>query len=200
MTAPRDGLPRRRVHRRCHCPLVDAQISSIFRWTRTGHSRCTTAFVVNHDRVMERVMADSVRKVFMAVLVTGTIAASPVSALAKDHHHHRDHGRHEDRVVIVREPGRYDRHYDPAREYVRNDRVYRERRLGSGDRIYRGYDDRYYCRRGDGTTGLIVGGIAGGVLGNVIAPGDSKTLGTLIGAGGGALLGRAIDRNHVTCR
>ena len=96
------------------------------------------------------------------------------------------------------EPGY--RSYDPARYYVRDDRAYRVRRLGSRDRIYRGSDDRYYCRRGDGTTGLIIGGVAGGVLGNVIAPGESKTIGTLIGAGGGALLGRAIDRNHVSCR
>ena len=40
----------------------------------------------------------------------------------------------------------------------------------------------------------------GGVLGNVIAPGDSKTLGTIIGAGGGALLGREIDRGDIVCR
>jgi len=110
--------------------------------------------------------------------------------------------------VVVRDYRNYDydrfepgyRSYDPARYYVRNDRAYRVRQLGPRDRIYRGYDDRYYCRRGDGTTGLIIGGVAGGVLGNVIAPGDSKTIGTLIGAGGGALLGRAIDRNHVSCR
>ena len=72
--------------------------------------------------------------------------------------------------------------------------------MGRYDRIYRGYDNRYYCRRDDGTTGLIVGGILGGVLGNIIAPGDSKVLGTIIGAGGGALLGREIDSGDVVCR
>ena len=72
--------------------------------------------------------------------------------------------------------------------------------MNRSDRIYRGSDDRYYCKRDDGTTGLIVGGIAGGVLGNVIAPGGWKTLGTIIGAGGGALLGRAIDDGDVVCR
>src|SRR3546814_10210159 len=51
---------------------------------------------------------------------------------------------------------------------------YRERRLGRNDRVYRGRDGRYYCKRSDGTTGLIVGGIAGGALGNVIAPGRSE--------------------------
>src|SRR3546814_10238373 len=71
---------------------------------------------------------------------------------------------------------------------------YRERRLGKNDRVYRGRDGRYYCKRSDGTTGLIIGGIAGGALGNVIAPGDSKTLGTILGAIGGAVAGRAIDK------
>ncbi len=73
-------------------------------------------------------------------------------------------------------------------------------RIGDNDYIYRDNDGRYYCKRPDGTTGLIVGGLAGGVLGNVIAPGGSKTLGTLLGAGAGALAGRAIDRNNVKCR
>ncbi len=87
-----------------------------------------------------------------------------------------------------------------ADRYYRDDRRYRERRLSSGDRIYRGRDDRYYCRRSDGTTGLIVGGIAGGVLGNVIASGRSETLGTVLGAIGGAAVGTAIDRDNVRCR
>lgn len=97
---------------------------------------------------------------------------------------------------------RYNGYY--ADNYYRSDRRYRERRLSDNDRIYRGRDGRYYCRRSDGTTGLIVGGIAGGVLGNIIAPGDSKTLGTVLGAIGGAVAGAAIDssgnRTDVRCR
>ena len=72
--------------------------------------------------------------------------------------------------------------------------------LSRDERVYRGRDGRYYCRRNDGTTGLIVGGIAGGVLGNIIAPGNSETLGTLLGAAGGAIAGQAIDRNNTKCR
>lgn len=68
------------------------------------------------------------------------------------------------------------------------------------DRVYRGYNGRYYCRRSDGTTGLVVGGLAGGALGNIIAGGGSRLLGTVIGAGGGALLGQSIDRGQVVCR
>lgn len=87
-----------------------------------------------------------------------------------------------------------------ADNYYRGGNQYQERRLGANDRIYRGRNNQYYCRRSDGTTGLIVGGIAGGVLGNVIASGGSNTLGTIIGAIAGGVGGRAIDRNNVRCR
>jgi hypothetical protein len=98
---------------------------------------------------------------------------------------------------------RYSGYY--ADHYYHQDPRYRERQLSSTDRVYRGQDGRYYCRRSDGTTGLIVGGIAGGAIGNVIAPGGSEVLGTLLGAVGGALAGRAIERgssnnNRVRCR
>ncbi|UZK65963.1 glycine zipper 2TM domain-containing protein [Sphingomonas sp. M1-B02] len=83
--------------------------------------------------------------------------------------------------------------YDAGR-YYRDDRRYRERQLSSNERVYRGQDGRYYCRRNDGTTGLIVGGVAGGVLGNVIAPGGSEVLGTVLGAALGAVAGNAVDR------
>ncbi|MBX9813761.1 MAG: glycine zipper 2TM domain-containing protein [Sphingomonas sp.] len=72
--------------------------------------------------------------------------------------------------------------------------------MSRNDRVYRGRDGRYYCRRNDGTTGLIVGGLGGGVLGNLIAPGGSKTLGTILGGLGGAAIGTSVDRNQVTCR
>lgn len=87
-----------------------------------------------------------------------------------------------------------------ADRYYRGDRRYRERVLTRSDRIYRGMDGRYYCRRPDGTTGLVVGAITGAVLGNLIVPGESKVLGTIIGATAGALLGRQIDRGDVRCR
>ena len=87
-----------------------------------------------------------------------------------------------------------------ADRYYRDDRSYRERRLGNRDRVYVGQDGRYYCRRNDGTTGLIVGGLAGGALGAAIAPGGSGLLGAVIGGVAGSAAGQAIDRNNVRCR
>jgi len=90
--------------------------------------------------------------------------------------------------------------YDAAR-YYREDPRYTERRLSAQDEVYRGSDGRYYCKRSDGTTGLIVGAIGGGVLGNVIDGGHNRAAGTLIGGALGALAGKAIDQNSdVRCR
>jgi outer membrane lipoprotein SlyB len=63
------------------------------------------------------------------------------------------------------------------------------------DHAYQGRDGRYdqNCKHSKGTTGLIAGGVAGGVAGHVLGGG---TLGTLAGAGGGALLGRHLDKKH----
>jgi hypothetical protein len=90
--------------------------------------------------------------------------------------------------------------YDPTR-YYRSGNQYRERTLAPTDRVYSGSDGRYYCRRSDGTTGLIVGGAVGGVLGNVIDGGRSRIVGTLLGGAAGALAGRSVDQNsQVRCR
>ena len=94
----------------------------------------------------------------------------------------------------------YTTDYDASR-YYRDDPRYQERRLSAQDEVYRGSDGRYYCKRSDGTTGLIVGGAGGALLGNVIDGGRSRTAGTLIGGALGALLGRSIDQNSdIRCR
>jgi hypothetical protein len=98
----------------------------------------------------------------------------------------------------VRDP--YATNYDASR-YYRDDPRYTERRLTAQDEVYRGSDGRYYCKRSDGTTGLIVGGAGGALLGNLIDGGRSRTAGTLIGGALGALLGKSVDQNtDVRCR
>jgi hypothetical protein len=92
------------------------------------------------------------------------------------------------------------RAYDHDRPEPGQRRYYAVRRLSRADRLYRGADGRYYCRREDGTTGLITGGLAGGVLGNIIARGESRRIGTLVDTRGGALPGRSVDRGRIRCR
>jgi hypothetical protein len=155
-----------------------------------------------------KVQVNRIRTAGVAVLLASFVGMQPASAWAKDHDR-RD--RYEDRRDRRdrwddrrdRQEARRDARearWDAARHYRHDERRYPPRRLGRHDRVYRGSDNRYYCKRDDGTTGLIVGGIGGGVLGNIIAPGGSKTLGTIIGAGAGALIGRAIDDGDIVCR
>lgn len=98
---------------------------------------------------------------------------------------------------------RYENGYDAAR-YYRDGGQYQERPLGADDRVYRGSDGRYYCKRNDGTTGLIIGAVGGGVLGNVIDGGHSRAVGTILGGVLGAVAGKAIDQGSssrdVRCR
>lgn len=94
------------------------------------------------------------------------------------------------------EPG-YNRYY--ADRYYRDGSYYADRRLSRYDRIYRGNDGRYYCRRDDGTTGLLIGAGIGALLGNQVDIGGSRTLNTIIGGAAGAALGHAIDKGNVRC-
>jgi len=74
------------------------------------------------------------------------------------------------------------------------------RRITRSDRIWRGKDGRYYCRRDNGTTGLLIGAAVGALAGHELAGSGDKTLGTILGAVGGGVLGRAIDRGDLKCR
>lgn len=118
----------------------------------------------------------------------GSLAHSPFAAIAPvaaygddwddDDDYRRDDRRYRDR----------DRHYDKGR------------RLGARDRVWRGNDGRYHCKRDDGTVGLVIGAGVGALLGREIDRRGDRTLGTILGAVGGGLLGREIDRGDVRCR
>ena len=71
---------------------------------------------------------------------------------------------------------------------------------GNGIRYWRGDDGRYYCRRSNGTTGLIVGAAVGALAGRAIDTRGERATGTILGAAAGALLGRQIERGEVRCR
>ena len=61
-------------------------------------------------------------------------------------------------------------------------------------REWRGRDGRVYCKKNNGTTGTIIGAVGGALLGRTIDTRGDRTVGTLGGAVAGGLLGREIDR------
>jgi hypothetical protein len=56
------------------------------------------------------------------------------------------------------------------------------------------------CAKPSGTTGAILGAVAGGLLGNVVDGGRHRAAGTILGAGGGALLGREVEQRQAKCK
>lgn len=116
-----------------------------------------------------------------AAMLSVSFSCGSMSAMAQPDHHWRG--------------GPENRQWDAARSY--DGRRHHERRLTRADEVYRGGDGRYYCRRSDGTTGLVVGGLAGAALGNVIG---GNTISTLLGAAGGAAIGNSVDSGKVRCR
>ncbi len=71
-------------------------------------------------------------------------------------------------------------------------------------REWRGRDGRVYCKKSNGTTGTIIGGVGGALLGRTVDTRGDRTVGTLGGAVLGGLAGRAIDKgtsnNNRRCR
>lgn len=64
---------------------------------------------------------------------------------------------------------------------------------------WRGADGKTYCRKSDGTVGLVVGGVTGAVVGRAIDTRGERATGTILGAAAGALVGREIARKR-SCR
>ena len=119
-----------------------------------------------------------------AALAMGATAMVPATADAQ-----RYHG------------DRYERAYGTAYQdgYNRNGYDDRYDRRGYNNRNYR--DDRGYYRNrnqrcNSGTTGTIIGAIAGGLLGRSIDSRGDRATGTILGLGGGALAGRAIGKSN----
>lgn len=67
-------------------------------------------------------------------------------------------------------------------------------------REWKGRDGRRYCRKPNGTTGLVVGGVAGALLGRTIDTRGDRTVGTLLGGAAGAVAGREIERGGSKCK
>jgi len=163
------------------------------------------------------------RKIIIAIVATAALAG-PLAAQSAADQQRWDYAQERYRAETARYQAERDRYYavsradqgryapppppgvDPyatsydASRYYRDDPRYQERVLSANDQVYRGSDGRYYCKRSDGTTGLIIGAASGGILGNIIDGGRHRTAGTLIGGALGALAGKSIDQQQVRCR
>jgi len=88
------------------------------------------------------------------------------------------------------------RYYDPR--YDR--RSYNGYSPYNGRTYYQGrynysYGNHYGYRCSNGSTGAIIGAIAGGLLGSQVAGRGDRAVGAILGGAAGALAGREIDRN-----
>ncbi|MDQ1158614.1 uncharacterized protein YcfJ [Sphingomonas sp. SORGH_AS 950] len=115
-----------------------------------------------------------------AALAVGATAMVPTAASAQ-----RYYGDRYERAYG-------DAYYDGYNRGPRYDRGYYDRRGGYD----RGYYNRGPQRCNSGTTGTIVGAIAGGLLGRTIDTRGDRTLGTILGGGAGALAGHAIEKSN----
>lgn len=139
-----------------------------------------------------------------AAVAVSAMTAVPAAADARPSGYHGDGHRYSQ--YDRRYDSRYDRSYDRDYRSSRYDRYYdRDYRSSRYDRAYRTnrYDrynhyDRYDRRRCSGTTGTVIGAVAGGLLGREIAGRGDRTEGAIIGGAAGALAGRAIDKG--SCR
>jgi len=72
--------------------------------------------------------------------------------------------------------------------------------VSDGVGYWQGQDGRYYCKRSNGTVGLLVGGAAGALIGRAVDTRGSRATGTIVGAAAGALIGREIQKSRARAR
>ena len=65
---------------------------------------------------------------------------------------------------------------------------------------WRDSQGRLRCKRSNGTTGLIVGAAGGALVGRAIDTRGERATGTILGAAAGALIGREVQRSRSRCR
>lgn len=73
-------------------------------------------------------------------------------------------------------------------------------RDGYHGKTWRDSQGRLRCKRPNGTTGLIVGAAGGALVGRAIDTRGERATGTILGAAAGALLGRQVERSRSRCR
>ncbi len=116
---------------------------------------------------------------------------------AEDHNYNGYYDRYDARRDRreARRADRRDYRRSDRRQDLRYARYYDNRGYYNGP-VWRGDGGRYYCHREDGTTGTVIGGVAGAVIGAGVAGRGDSTAGAIIGGVLGAVLGNSIDRNE----
>ena len=143
-------------------------------------------------------MKNILKNTALALAASG-LAATAIPAAAADFGHGGYHAApHEDSWNKHRNRDRYDRDryrrsYDDN-YYSRSGNYYGEP-VYRNTQVWRGQDGRTYCRKKDGTTGLIIGAAAGALIGRSVSGYGDRTLGTVIGGALGALLGKQVAQN-----
>ena len=144
------------------------------------------------------------RKRAMTGLLAASVALAAIPTTAMAHDHYYSGWSQDDEDNYDDDGGVYSDYPDYSYGHDYYDNGY----YGQDDSYYAGsgYDDGYYRQpryryrcHGSGTTGAIVGAIAGGLLGNGIAGYGDHALGTILGGGAGALAGRAVERSANDC-
>ena len=144
----------------------------------------------------------------LSAIIAASVALTGLTATPAFARHHDDEYGYDQGNYRGNDDGYYrrvdDRRYD-NRDY--ENRGYDNRGYDNRGYYNRDYDRSYNgngryngtCRQGKGTVGTIIGAVAGGLLGREIGRGGynnrPSTTGAIIGAGAGALAGRAIDRS-----
>ena len=118
------------------------------------------------------------------VIIAATLLAVATPALADPPPWAPAHGRRAKEAAAYDSRGRY---LEPVA-------------IARSEDVWRGSDGQYRCRRANGTTGLVIGGAVGALVGRELDGGRDRTTGTILGAAGGALLGRELDRGSLRCR
>ena len=141
----------------------------------------------------------TIRTLVAAALTLGSVAIVPTAEAQRYGYGYPDARYEQPYRDEYRQPafpqGSYDARGDDPRGYYQD-------RYDQGGRGYdaRGGDPRFYDGHGyrrcsSGTTGAIIGALAGGLLGHAVAGRGDHALGTVLGAGAGALAGHAVERS-----
>lgn len=68
-----------------------------------------------------------------------------------------------------------------------------------GVQYWQGNDGRYYCKKRDGTVGLLAGAALGALLGRAIDTHGERATGTILGAIAGAVIGNKLAKGPTRC-